>query len=97
MEIIFSDRAKKQLTKILVYFDQRNGTSTYSDKLRDEILRKLELINLDFVIGVKTHRKNVYRIRVENYVIQYRLHPNHIEVVAIFDARRNVHADRFGL
>ena len=97
MEIIFSDRAKKQLTRILVYFDQRNGSSTYSDKLLNKILQKLSMIDHDIIIGVATRRKNVCRLRVENYVIEYRLDPASVEVLAIFDARRNVRANRFGL
>jgi len=97
MEIVFSAKAEKQLKAILEFFCIRNRSSTYSERLYDEILRKLRLIDHNVVIGVRTRRKNVYRMRVENYVIQYRLHADHIEIAAIIDARRNVRADRFGL
>jgi len=97
MEVVFSEKAEKQLQAILEYFCIRNHSSTYSERLYDAILHKLRLIDHDMVIGVKTRRKNVYRLRVENYVIQYRLYPDYLEVAAVFDARRNVRADRFGL
>ena len=97
MEVVFSAKAQKQLETILEYFCKRNYSATYSERLYDKILQKLSMIDHDVIIGVSTHRKNVYRLRVENYVIEYRLYPDYVEVITIFDARRNVRANRFGL
>jgi len=97
MEVVFSEKAQTQLETILKYFCKRNYSTTYSERLYDKILQKLSMIDHDVIIGVATHRKNVYRLRVENYVIEYRLDPGSLEVLAIFDVRRNVRANRFGL
>ena len=97
MKVIFSATAKKQLREILLYFVDRNCSREYSDKLLHSIVSKLKIITPDVVLGVKTDKARVYRIRVENYGIEYQLRSNSVKVVAIFDVRRNINAEQFGL
>ncbi|CAN5865199.1 hypothetical protein BH24BAC1_BH24BAC1_41140 [soil metagenome] len=74
---------------ILDYWVQRNKSKRYSQKLDKLFDRVVELTAKNPESGKTTDYKNI-RIRiVRHYLIFYLIHENHIEVIRIWDARRD--------
>ena len=88
-EIEWSERARKELFEILYYWTKRNKSKTYSEKLNSLILEAIELIADAPETGVPTKFINVRIKIVRDYLVYYRIQPELIEVLAIWDSRRN--------
>ncbi|MGL6225151.1 MAG: type II toxin-antitoxin system RelE/ParE family toxin [Thermoguttaceae bacterium] len=97
MKIVWSKIAADQIQEILLYYNVRNGSAHYSQKLYEAIVGKLSQINHNTILGIKTDIQGVYRLRVAAYMIEYCFHEDLIQVLAVFDARSDVNADQFGL
>ena len=92
--VAWTQKAEKQWDKILLFYCQRNGSNTYSNKLNDEIHRLLKTYCQDPELGQETKRRGVRRcIIAGRFAVFYRIKKDAIEVVAIVDARRNVPLD----
>ena|ERR1700710_1433331 len=88
-EIEWSERARNELFEILYYWTKRNKSKTYSEKLNGLILEAIELIADAPETGVPTKFINV-RIKIaRDYFVYYSIQPELIEVLAVWDSRRN--------
>ena len=92
--VVWTPKAEKQWDKILLFYCQRNGSKTYSNRLNEEVHRKLDTYCRNPKLGQKTQRKGIRRCIVDRkFAVFYRTKRDAIEVVAIVDARRNVPLD----
>ncbi|MBN8572246.1 MAG: type II toxin-antitoxin system RelE/ParE family toxin [Ignavibacteria bacterium] len=88
-KIIWSVRSQKDIIDILGYWNSQTGNKKYSYKLYNEFLRASERISNFNNIGKTTDILNTRYIIRKNYKIFYRLNKNHIEILTVFDNRRN--------
>lgn len=88
-EIRWTLTAQKNKFDIFEYWNNRNKSNKYSQKL-DEIFNKA-IENLLFFpfSGSITNIKNVRILVVENYLIVYEIFENTILISRIWDGRRN--------
>ncbi|MCF8460413.1 MAG: type II toxin-antitoxin system RelE/ParE family toxin [Flavobacteriales bacterium] len=87
--IIWSERARKDLLSIKKFFDERNGNSSYSNKLL-RVLRDRTLILSDYPFAsIKTHAEGIRGLIVFDYIIFFIQESNNIIVVGVWDTRRN--------
>lgn len=88
-KIVWSPRAKLELSEILEYFVKRNGSSTYSLKLLGEIEKlTLELGANAFLGRLTTDRKSRV-IPLKEYLVFYQVNRQVIEILAFWDNRQN--------
>lgn len=88
-EIRWSLRAIHDKIDILDYWINKNKSKTYSQKLNKLFDRVLNSTAKNPEAGKKTDYKDI-RIRiVTHYLIYYRIQEKYIEVVRIWDSRRN--------
>jgi plasmid stabilization system protein ParE len=88
-EIRWSLRANKDRFEIEDYWTNRNKSNAYSLKL-DQIFRASVNRLADIPdLGIKTKYPNTRFIIVGDYLIYYRNLPEYIEIVTIWDSRRD--------
>lgn len=88
-EIRWTLKAIHDKMNILDYWVQRNKSKRYSQKLDKLFDRVVELTAKNPEAGKTTDYKNI-RIRiVRHYLIFYLIHEDYIEVIRIWDARRD--------
>ena len=74
--IIWTSKAKNQLIDILEYFNFRNKSKLYSQKLYRKINSEVTTLILQPNIGKKTIKINVRGLLIENYTIFYEVNLN---------------------
>ena len=87
--IIWSNRAKIARLRILEYFAERNGNKTYSRKLYNKFNIAISKLNENHELGRKTDFENVRCLVVLDFGIFYRVIENDIEIITIWDFRRD--------
>lgn len=88
-EIVWTLRAKEELFEILEYWNERNGTSSYSLKLNSLILVNLQKLIKQPQIGKVTNIKNVRVQRVNRYYLYYEMLENDLYVLSVRHEKRN--------
>ena len=88
-KIIWSARAKLDLSEILDYYYRRNGTKIYSKKLNSNIRKSIRLLRKLSDIGIQTDVKDVRNLIFGDYNIFYRISIEIIEIITIWDSRQN--------
>ena len=87
--IVWSQRAHLDRISIIKYWNARNKSSGYSRKLNGLIEEALLLISRYPLIGRPADFKNVRLKPVADLLIIYRISIETIEVLALWDCRRN--------
>ena len=88
-EINWSARAVYEWADILDYWTNRNKSTTYSLKLDRIFKEKFDLIAKSPETGKPTDFPLVRIKIVRDYKVAYRIHSESIEILAIWDSRRN--------
>lgn len=89
IKIIWANIAIRQRNKTFEYWNERNGSTSYSKKLNGRIKENLQTAALNPEIG-KISDGNDYRmISLGHYSIVYKLVANSIYVLAFWDNRQN--------
>ncbi|PQJ79528.1 type II toxin-antitoxin system RelE/ParE family toxin [Polaribacter porphyrae] len=96
-EIIWSEDAKKELHKILKFYTERNGSSTYSLKLLGEIEDVLKTLSKSNFIGRLTSNKITRVVPMKVYLIFYEINNNRIEILCFWDNRQDEIKRKFDL
>lgn len=89
LKIEWSKNAEEHLTEILYYWEERNGTDTYSVKLFNLIQKELEGLAIYPDVGRLTDNHNVRKKNVKNYFLYYSFDDQILKVLAFIDMRRN--------
>lgn len=88
-KIIWSHTASNELLSILQFYIERNGNTTYSEKLLEEIDSIVSLLTDHPLLGKATD-KQPYRIVIRgNYEIIYRIDNETVFIVNLWDSRKN--------
>jgi len=88
--IIWTEDAKNDLSKIILFYNERNGNTLYSKKLVDAVKKTLDLLKNHPFLGLKVKNLDNYRVLIiKNYKIFYKVFPENIEIVLVWDNRQN--------
>lgn len=88
-KIVWSPRSKIRLYEILEFFNQRNKSTTYSQKLYKKFKEELSILKLQPEIGIKTNFDNVRGLIVGDYVLFYEIEKKQINILTVWDSRQN--------
>ena len=88
-KIDWSERARKELFEILKYWTKRNKSKTYSEYLNRLLLESVEIVAELPESGKPTKFHNIRIKIVRDYLVYYRIDVEYIEVITIWDSRRN--------
>lgn len=92
-KVIWSPRAQEEYISTLEYWIEHNDSSTYSNKIIDEVER-IEQRILDFPIAhpivYQTPEKEIRRVLIlHNFSLFYQIFMDRIEIVFFFDNRND--------
>ena len=92
-KVIWSPRAQEEYISTLEYWIEHNDSSTYSNKIIDEVER-IEQRILDFPIAhtivYQTPEKEIRRVLIlHNFSLFYQIFTDRIEIVFFFDNRND--------
>jgi len=87
--IVWSARAKSDLSAILDFFYIRNGNKSYSRKLNSNIRKVIRLLRTYPGIGTRTDIQDVRALIHGNYIIFYETKPGSVLIIAIWDSRQD--------
>ncbi|MDP9081290.1 MAG: type II toxin-antitoxin system RelE/ParE family toxin [Bacteroidota bacterium] len=88
-EIRWSVRADRDRLEILEYWANRNKSTTYSKKLNKLFIDKVELLSEFPDLGKPTNIPFVRIKIVRDYSIYYHINSDFIEILTVWDNRRN--------
>jgi len=89
-KIEWTSNAKKQLDEILKFYTRRNGSPSYSKRLKKEFWRVVEIIPRNPHFGeMVPDYDNRKRTIVGSFVLAYELDNNVIYIHSIRDGRRD--------
>jgi plasmid stabilization system protein ParE len=88
-EIIWSSKAIQEWIEILEYWTNRNKSNAYSLKLDHLFKESFAIIVKSPEIGKPTDFPLVRIKIIRDYLIYYRIKPDYIEILTIWDSRRN--------
>jgi plasmid stabilization system protein ParE len=88
-KVIWSERAAKEKISILEYWINRNKSNRYSLRLDKLIQENIDLLSINPEIGKISNYPPVRIKIVESYFIYYRVGSEQIEILSIWDSRRN--------
>ena len=88
-EIRWSIRAQQDRIQILDYWIHRNRSNNYARKLNHIFIELSKSISANPDIGIKTDKENVRFRIIGHYLMFYRMMEDYIELIAIWDSRRN--------
>lgn len=89
LKIEWSKNAEEHLTEILDYWEERNGTDTYSVKLFNLFQMELEGLTFYPEVGRLTDNHRVRKKIIKNYFLYYSFDDKILKVLAVVDMRRN--------
>jgi toxin YoeB len=87
--IIWTSYAEDTWRKILEFYIIRNGSKTYSRKLNSEIAQLINLIKKFPLLGISTDLENVRILIKWDFKIFYKITPDEILILLIWDCRQN--------
>jgi plasmid stabilization system protein ParE len=87
--VIWTDTARKARREILEYWIFRNKSKMYSKKLSILFKEKVDLLKSQHYLGKPTNFKDVRATLVSHFSIFYKVSPDQIIIVGIWDNRRN--------
>lgn len=88
-QIIWSLRAQADRKEILIYWNNRNKSNTYSKKLNQLFKEAIKLIGQFPQIGRPTDIENIRIKIVRDYLIVYEVNASQIYILTIWDGRRD--------
>lgn len=89
-EIIWTKKAKNEITETFRYWLDRNQSNTFNKKLNGLIEKNLKLLSTFPRIGRKTDIRNV-RVRIiQDYLLFYKIDDNKLFVLTIRHNSRNL-------
>jgi plasmid stabilization system protein ParE len=91
-QLTWSFRAENDIADILRFFLERNGNNDYGERLSKAFRGTAELVRNNVKLGMRqTFRGRDIRFIVveKNYQLFYEVKANQVEIIKIWDARRN--------
>lgn len=89
-QIIWATRAENDYYDTLIYWTKRNKSNSFSNKLINEVDKKLNVILQNPKAGLATDIPGTHKINLLKYFsIYYQVSEKYIEIVSFWDNRRN--------
>lgn len=88
-KIVWSDTALNQRRQIFEYWNQRNGNTKYSERIRVLTNNRIKLIIKNPEAFLKVDFENTHVTIIENFKLFYRIYPEIIMITAFWDTRQN--------
>ncbi len=88
LQIEWTDKALNHLDDILNYWEERNGTRTYSIRLSNLIQESLEVLSRYPESGRQTENKFLRKKSMKDYFIYYSYDDIHLTVMGVCYMRR---------
>ncbi len=88
-KVTWTRRAKLDFVAIASYWNEHNKSSSYSRKLRNLIRVSMREVASHPQTGALTEESEIRRRLVRDYFVFYRISALQIEIVSIWDTRRN--------
>ncbi|MBQ9284985.1 MAG: type II toxin-antitoxin system RelE/ParE family toxin [Bacteroidaceae bacterium] len=95
MNILYSSLFLSHLEDILFFYDERNGSDTFSRKLLQKFQRQIGLLATMPDIGRKTNHANIRILFIDDYGIEYERINNDIIIIDIYSCLTNPALRRF--
>lgn len=81
-------RAKAELFEILEFYQNRNGSSKYGERVFEQMVHRLSFIGENWQFGERVNKENVRRTIVEHFALYYLITPESVDILSVRDARR---------
>jgi plasmid stabilization system protein ParE len=88
-KIIWSTRAEDELLKVLEFYINRNGNTTYSTKLLNNVEKSVSLLINYPSLGHLTENRITRVIVKDKFMIFYEVDDSYIQVVSFWDTRQD--------
>lgn len=88
-QVIWSIKARQELFDILEFWNNHNQSNTYLSHLYQKIQINIKYISENNFIGKSTNISDVRVIVISNYLLFYQVSEKYIEILSLFDGRRN--------
>jgi toxin YoeB len=88
-KIIWSSKAKADLSNILDFFYIRNGSKTYSKKLNSKLRKAINLLGKHPLIGIQSDVEDIRTLVEGDYAVFYQLDGETIRIITILDTRQD--------
>ena len=88
-KIVWSNCARIKLYKILKFYNIRNKSNSYSNKLYKRFTNELKLLQKHPDLGINTEIENVRGLIIGEYIIYYQIIDEMITVHSVRDCRQN--------
>ena len=95
LAVLYSPEFVDNLEAILTYYDERNGSDTYSQKLFKMLHEQIRLLSVFPEIGRITDFPGVRVVFVEKFGVEYQIRENAILVVDIYSCLTDSEKRRF--
>ncbi len=90
IKVIWSDNAKNELIEIVQFWNNKNQSTDYTDKLKFHIELGINLIKNKPKLGMKSNLVGVrMRLILKNYYLIYEIKENEILILQFWDVRQN--------
>ena len=87
--VVWTRNAQSNRLDIFKYWDKRNKSKIYSQKLNSIFISAADLLSLFPRIGRLTTRTNIRVKVVKNYLMVYKFSDSKVWILAIFDTRQD--------
>jgi len=87
--VVWTRNSEIQLQNILGFYNRRNKSIFYSEKIYVKFKTKLNTTIENPEIGIKTKLNNIRGLIVDNFILYYEILPDKIMVLKVWDCRQN--------
>ncbi|MGL4942415.1 MAG: type II toxin-antitoxin system RelE/ParE family toxin [Thermoguttaceae bacterium] len=94
-KLTWHPNARDELMSVLAYFKERNGSNAYGRKFLNGLETRLKYACCFPQMYEETNRPETHVIDFENYRIVYSIKPDTIEVLSVWDARREPRTQQY--
>ena len=88
-KIVWSADSSNDLYEIMDFYNNRNKSKTYSQKLYKNIQHKLKTLDFSIALPQKTSDKKLFYFTVKHIFVGFDIVDNDFNVVLVIDDRRN--------
>jgi plasmid stabilization system protein ParE len=88
-KIVWSHRARIKLYDILNFYNKRNQSNSYSNKLYKRLTKEIVLLKKHPDLGITTEIETVRGLIIGDYIIFYQVTETMIIVHNVWDCRQN--------
>ncbi|MCB0645215.1 MAG: type II toxin-antitoxin system RelE/ParE family toxin [Saprospiraceae bacterium] len=89
LKVTWTKNSLSHLEDILLYWDNRNGSKTYSHKLYNHFQRGIDLLSRYPETGRLTNNVQIRKKTIKDYFLYYSFNEIELTILGIVDMRRN--------